>query len=100
LWKPAALALNSKAVGFSKTLVAIHKIMWCYISEDSSLLRVFKNPLHRAMFEHNRETVKRERRKLHNKEVYNLFSSPSKSDQIEEAVEVRSYSRSREVGNA
>jgi hypothetical protein len=49
------------------------------------------------MFEHNRETVKRERRKLHNKEVYHLFSSPSNSDQIEEAVEVRSCSRPREV---
>jgi hypothetical protein len=56
--------------------------------------------MHRAMFGHKRERVKREKIKLHKKEAYHLFSSPSKSDQIEEVDEVGSCSRSREVGNA
>jgi len=74
--------------------------MWCHISEDSTLLRVFKNPVQRRIFGHKREIVKRIRRRLHNKEAYHLFSSRSKSDQIEEAVEGASCSRFRELGNA
>jgi len=74
--------------------------MWCHISEDSTLLRVFKNPEQRRMFGHKREMVKMMRRRLYNKEAYHLFSSQSKSDQIEEAVEGVSCSRFRELENA
>jgi hypothetical protein len=56
--------------------------------------------MQRRIFGRKRNVVKRERRKLHNTEAYYLFSSPSKCDQIEEAVEGGSCSRFRELGNA
>jgi hypothetical protein len=53
-----SFTLSPEATCFSKTLVSVHKAMWCQSSEDSTLLRVFKNSIHRRMFGHEREVEK------------------------------------------
>ena len=39
--------------------------------------RVFENRVLRRIFDHKRDGVIREGRKLHNKELYDLYSSPN-----------------------
>jgi hypothetical protein len=50
---------------------------WSLILREERRLRVFENRMLRRIFGPKRDEVKGEWRKLHNKEVHDLYSSPS-----------------------
>jgi hypothetical protein len=48
---------------------------WSFTLREEHRLRVFKNRVLRRIFEPKRDEVTGEWRKLHNKELYNLYSA-------------------------
>jgi hypothetical protein len=50
---------------------------WSLTLREEHRLRVFENRVLRKIFGLKRDEVKGERRKLHNEELYDLYSSPS-----------------------
>jgi hypothetical protein len=50
---------------------------WSLTSKEKHRLRVFENRVLRRIFGPKRDEVTGEWRKLHNKELHNLYSSPS-----------------------
>jgi hypothetical protein len=50
---------------------------WSLTLREDHKLRVFENRVLRRIFGPNRDQVKGERKKLHNKELRNFYSSPS-----------------------
>jgi hypothetical protein len=47
------------------------------ILREECRLRVFENKVLRRIFGTKRDEITRERRRLHNKELYSLYSSPN-----------------------
>jgi hypothetical protein len=51
---------------------------WSLTLREEHILRVFENSMLRRIFGPKRDEVMSEWRKLHNKELHDLYSSPSK----------------------
>jgi hypothetical protein len=55
---------------------------WSVPLREEHRLRVFENRVLRRIFGPKRDEVKKQRRKLHNGELHNLYSSPDNSRQV------------------
>jgi hypothetical protein len=57
---------------------------WCLTLREDHRLRVFENRVLRRIFGPKRDEVTGDWRKLHNEELHNLYSSPSKIRMVKE----------------
>jgi hypothetical protein len=65
---------------------------WSFTLREECRLRVFENRLLRRIFWPKRDKVTGEWRRLHNEELYALYSSPNIRDQIKKTEMGRAYS--------
>jgi hypothetical protein len=70
---------------------------WSLTLREEHRLRVFENRVLRRIFGPKRDEVTREWRKLHNKELHNLYSSPVKSRRMRWAGHVARKGEERKV---